>query len=188
MMKQYFTDLEVGLQEAIRGGNSSPKKLYTLELARLGKRLYSGTDAIAWCGITAPFDLLNAMGVTSCFVEFIGAMLASTGLVGSFIEETDHTGYSSDACSYHRSVSGAAIKDMMPVPEFLIGTTNPCSGGLAVMENLAHHFKKNSSSCTYRRMIRKRTLNFSPTRCGGWLHSRHGSPAGNWMTMCSGKP
>ena len=142
MMKQYFTDLEVGLQDAIRAGNSSPKKLYTLELARLGKRLYSGTDAIAWCGITAPFDLLNAMGVTSCFVEFIGAMLASTGVVGSFIEETDHTGYSSDACSYHRSVSGAAIKDMMPVPEFLIGTTNPCSGGLAVMENLAHHFKK----------------------------------------------
>ena len=142
MMKQYFTDLEVGLQDAIRGGKSSPKKLYTLELARLGKRLYSGSDAIAWCGITAPFDLLNAMGVTSCFVEFIGAMLASTGAVGSFIEEADHRGYSSDACSYHRSVSGAAIKNMMPVPEFLIGTTNPCSGGLAVMENLAHHFGK----------------------------------------------
>jgi benzoyl-CoA reductase/2-hydroxyglutaryl-CoA dehydratase subunit BcrC/BadD/HgdB len=142
MMKEYFTDLEAGIQGAIDGGNTSPKKLYTLELARLGKRLYSETDAIAWCGITAPFDLLNAMGVTSCFVEFIGAMLASTGVVGSFIEETDHTGYSSDACSYHRSVSGAAIKGMMPVPEFLIGTTNPCSGGLAVIEGLARRFGK----------------------------------------------
>jgi benzoyl-CoA reductase/2-hydroxyglutaryl-CoA dehydratase subunit BcrC/BadD/HgdB len=142
MMRDYFTDLEAGIQGAIRGGNSSPKKLYTLELARLGKRLYSGTDAIAWCGITAPFDLLNAMGVTSCFVEFIGALLASTGIVGSFIEETDHTGYSSDACSYHRSVSGAAIKGMMPVPAFLIGTTSPCSGGLAVLENLARRFDR----------------------------------------------
>ena len=140
MMKEYFTDLEAGIVKAIRDGNSSHRKLYTLELARLGKRLYSGTDAIAWCGITAPFDLLNAMGVTSCFVEFIGAMLASTGAVGSFIEETDRTGYSSDACSYHRSVSGAASKGMMPVPEFLIGTTNPCSGGLAVLETLARRF------------------------------------------------
>ncbi len=140
MMKEYFTDLEAGVVKAISDGNSSHRKLYTLELARLGKRLYSGTDSIAWCGITAPFDLLNAMGVTSCFVEFIGAMLASTGVVGSFIEETDHAGYSSDACSYHLSVSGAAIKGIMPAPEFLIGTTNPCSGGLAVLENLARHF------------------------------------------------
>lgn len=140
MMKEYFTDLEAGIEKAISGGNSSHRKLYTLELARLKKRLYSGTDSIAWCGITAPFDLLNAMGVTSCFVEFIGAMLASAGAVGPFIEETDHAGFSSDACSYHRSVSGAAIKGMMPAPEFLIGTTNPCSGGLAVLENLARRF------------------------------------------------
>jgi benzoyl-CoA reductase/2-hydroxyglutaryl-CoA dehydratase subunit BcrC/BadD/HgdB len=140
MMKEYFTDLEAGIEKAISEGNPSHRKLYTLELARLGKRLYSGTDSIAWCGITAPFDLLNAMGVTSCFVEFIGAMLASAGAVGPFIEETDHAGYSSDSCSYHRSVSGAAIKGMMPSPEFLIGTTNPCSGGLAVLENLARYF------------------------------------------------
>ncbi|MBM4315607.1 MAG: 2-hydroxyacyl-CoA dehydratase [Deltaproteobacteria bacterium] len=140
MMKEYFTDLEAGIENAISGGHSSHRKLYTLELARLGKRLYSGADSIAWCGVTAPFDLLNAMGVTSCFVEFIGAMLALTGAVGPFIEETDRQGYSADACSYHRSVSGAAIKGMMPVPDFLIGTTNPCTGGLAVLENLAHRF------------------------------------------------
>jgi len=142
MMKAYFTDLEAGIVKAINDGNSSHRKLYTLELARLGKRLYSGTDPIAWCGITAPFDLLNAMGVTSCFVEFIGAMLAATGVVGTFIEETDHAGYSSDACSYHRSVCGAAMKGIMPVPEFLIGTTCPCSGGLAVLENLARRFDR----------------------------------------------
>jgi benzoyl-CoA reductase/2-hydroxyglutaryl-CoA dehydratase subunit BcrC/BadD/HgdB len=142
MMKEYFTDLEAGIVKAISGGNSSHRKLYTLELARIGKRLYSGTDTIAWCGVTAPFDLLKAMGVTSCFVEFIGAMLAITGAVGSFIEETDRQGYSADACSYHRSVSGAAIKGMMPVPDFLIGTTNPCSGGLAVLENLAKRFDR----------------------------------------------
>jgi benzoyl-CoA reductase/2-hydroxyglutaryl-CoA dehydratase subunit BcrC/BadD/HgdB len=75
-------------------------------------------------------------------VEFIGAMLAATGVSGDFIEETDHIGYSMDSCSYHRAVMGATLKGLMPEPEFLIATTNPCSGGLAVLENLAAHFRK----------------------------------------------
>ncbi len=142
MMKEYFDSLESGLQSAIAQGKGSPRKTYSLELARLGQRLYSGEHKVAWCGIAAPYDLLNAMEVTSCFVEFIGAMLASTGIVGDFIEATEQIGYSSDSCSYHRAVSGAAMKGLMPKPEFLIGTTCPCSGGLAVIEHLAAHFEK----------------------------------------------
>ncbi|HNR88519.1 MAG TPA: 2-hydroxyacyl-CoA dehydratase family protein [Spirochaetota bacterium] len=142
MMHEFFSNLESGLSKAIGAGEASPRKIYARELARLGTRLYGGNGGVAWCGITAPFDLLNAMGVTSCFVEFVGAMLASTGVVGSFIEETDHMGYSSDACSYHRAVMGASRKGMVPEPAFLVGTTNPCSGGLAVIENLARRFGK----------------------------------------------
>jgi benzoyl-CoA reductase/2-hydroxyglutaryl-CoA dehydratase subunit BcrC/BadD/HgdB len=144
MMFNFFQDMERGIETSIRasGGRSSPRKRYTLEVARLGRRLYSGRDKMAWCGVVAPFDLLSAMGVTSCFVEFVGAMLASTGMVGEFIETADHLGYSSDACSFHRSVLGAAAKNTMPVPDILVGTTNPCSGGLAVIENLARHFSR----------------------------------------------
>jgi len=46
MMMQYFTDLEAGIQGAIRKGNSSPKKLYTLELARLVIRQNSATPTL----------------------------------------------------------------------------------------------------------------------------------------------
>ncbi|MBU2053898.1 MAG: 2-hydroxyacyl-CoA dehydratase family protein [Proteobacteria bacterium] len=144
MMFQFFQEMERGIEASIRRseGQASPRKRYTLEVARLGRRLYSGEGKMAWCGIVAPFDLLSAMGVTSCFVEFVGAMLASTGMAREFIEAADHSGYSSDACSYHRSVMGAAIKDTMPVPDILVGTTNPCSGGLAVIENLSRHFSR----------------------------------------------
>lgn len=144
MMFNFFQEMERGIEASIRAesGRSSPRKRYTLEVARLGRRLYSGEEKMAWCGIVAPFDLLHAMGVTSCFVEFVGAMLASTGMAGEFIEAADQRGFSSDACSFHRSVLGAAVKDTMPVPDVLIGTTNPCSGGLAVIENLARHFRK----------------------------------------------
>lgn len=144
MMLQFFHDLERGIEGSVREGNGriSPRRRYALEVARLGRRLYSGEGKMAWCGVVAPFDLLSAMGVTSCFVEFVGAMLASTGMAGEFIEAADGSGFSSDACSYHRSVMGAAMKDAMPVPDILIGTTNPCSGGLAVIENLASRFSR----------------------------------------------
>lgn len=144
MMKDYFEDMVSGIEAALSAnpGSRSPRKVYALEVARLGARLYSGEGRVAWCGVMAPFDLLSAMGVTSCFVEFVGAMLASTGEVGTFLEEAEQAGFGGDSCGYHRSVLGAARKEMMPVPDFLIGTSCPCSGGLAVMENLAQYFGK----------------------------------------------
>jgi benzoyl-CoA reductase/2-hydroxyglutaryl-CoA dehydratase subunit BcrC/BadD/HgdB len=144
MMLQYFDNMVSGIEAKLQEGpeNRSPRKLYALEVARLGKRLYAGTDRVAWCGVAAPFDLLSAMGVTSCFVEFVGGMLAATGTAGPLLEEAEHGGYGGDTCGYHRSVMGASIKGLMPVPDFLIATTCPCTGGVAVLENLARAFKR----------------------------------------------
>ncbi len=144
MMRDHFNGLVTGIEKSIEENPEavSPRKRYTLEVARLGTRLYSEESKVAWCGIVAPFDILNAMGITSCFVEFIGAMLASTGVVGEFMEEAEHSGYAPDICAYHRSVIGAAMKGLMPVPEILIATTCPCTGGLSTMENLSRIFEK----------------------------------------------
>jgi len=144
MMKDYFDNLAAGISAKLAQNpqDKSPRKLYALEIAKLGSRLYTGDRRMAWCGIVAPFDLLAAMNVTSCFVEFIGAMLASTGTSSTFVEAAEHAGYAADICGYHRAVMGAAIKGVMPEPDFLIATTCPCSGGVAVMENLSRYFKK----------------------------------------------
>ena len=144
MMKPYFDDLVSGIEARLAENptSRSPRKVYALEVARLGRRLYGGAERVAWCGVTAPFDLLAAMGVTSCFVEFVGAMLAATGMEGVFLEEAEHAGFGGDTCGYHRAVLGAARRDLMPVPDFLIATSSPCTGGLAVMEHLARHFDK----------------------------------------------
>jgi len=116
--------------------------LYALEIARLGMRLYSPGQRVAWCGVVAPFDLLNAMGVNSCFVEFVGAMLASTGTIGPLLDHAEQAGYATDACGYHRAIMGAARQGMMPVPDFLVATSIPCSGGLAVIDNLTRLFAR----------------------------------------------
>ena len=143
-MKQYFDDIVLSIETKLREepDSRSPRKIYVKEIARLGSRLYDDKNQVAWCGISVPFDLLTAMGVTSCFVEFIGAMLASTGTSDDFVEAAEQAGYAGDTCGFHRSVMGAALKGIMPIPDFLIGTTCPCSGGIAVIENLARHFQK----------------------------------------------
>src|SRR3989338_3375395 len=155
MISQYFDSLISGIEAKIKEDPKAfhPRKKYTLEVARLGKRFYAregpvgrapgpwstggAMGPIALCGVTTPFDLLNAMGVTSCFVEFIGALLASSGTVAPFLEKAEHSGYASDSCGYHRAVLGASQEGLMPHPDFLIATSCPCSGGLATMENLA---------------------------------------------------
>jgi len=144
MMYQYFKDMAAGIETKILQDPDlpNPRKKYALETARLGSRLYSGKNTVAWCGIAVPFDLLNAMGITSCFVEFVGAVLAATGMADPFLEEAEQAGFVGDTCAYHRSVIGAARQKIMPQPDFLIASTCPCSGGVAVMENLAQLFKK----------------------------------------------
>jgi len=144
MMLQYFERLASRLQAKIQKDSDKPnaRRKFALEIAKLGTRLYSGEHRVAWCGVAAPFDMLSAMNITSCFVEFVGAMLAATGAVGMFLEESEHGGFAADTCGYHRAVIGAAIKGVMPVPDVMIATTCPCTGGLAAMENLARTFNK----------------------------------------------
>jgi benzoyl-CoA reductase/2-hydroxyglutaryl-CoA dehydratase subunit BcrC/BadD/HgdB len=144
MMLQYFERLASRLEAKIQKTPDQPnaRRKFAIEIAKLGTRLYSGEHRVAWCGVVAPFDMLSAMNVTSCFVEFVGAMLASTGTVGSFMEEAEHEGFAADTCGYHRGVIGAALKGLMPVPDVMIATTCPCTGGLAAMENLARMFNK----------------------------------------------
>jgi len=143
-MYQYFDTLVTGIEDVLAKDPSqkSHRKLYALEVARLGRRLYSKTDCLAWCGVVAPFDLLAAMDVTSCFVEFVGAMLAATGASPDFLKEAEEAGFAPDTCAYHRAVLGAGRKGMMPEPDFFIATSAPCTGGLGVMENMAAMFKK----------------------------------------------
>jgi len=139
MILEYFEGVVAGVEEKLASGPQATvaRKMLTLELARLGVRLFDGKHKVAWCGIATPYDMLAAMDVTPCFVEFVGASLSSTGMAGPMIEAAEQAGYSTDSCAYHRSVTAADMAGLMPDPDFLVGTSCPCSGGLAVVEGLA---------------------------------------------------
>jgi benzoyl-CoA reductase/2-hydroxyglutaryl-CoA dehydratase subunit BcrC/BadD/HgdB len=144
MILPYFENLVTGIEARLQGGTEVyvARKTLALEIARMGVRLFSGEQRVAWCGVLAPFDLLNALGVVPCFAEFVGAMLSSTGAVEPMLALAEQEGYSTDCCSYHRAVSGAALQGLMPRPDFLVATSTPCAGGVAVLEKLARHFER----------------------------------------------
>ncbi len=144
MMYDYFKNMVDGVSQKLLQDPDSinAKKKYVLEIAKIGQKLYTRDEKIAWCGVTIPFDLLHSMGVTSCFVEFVGAMLSSNETAPIFIKEAEDSGYAPDSCAYHRAVTGAMLKDIMPEPDFIIGSSSPCTAGLAVMEDMARRFKK----------------------------------------------
>lgn len=144
MMYEHFDNTVKGITRKLEQDplGINARKKYVLELSKLGKKLYSKDENIAWCGVTAPFDLLTSMGVTSCFIEFVGAMLSSTQTAVPFLETAEDSGFATDSCAYHRAVMGAVLKNAMPEPDFIIGTSSPCTAGLAIVENFAHQYKK----------------------------------------------
>ena len=141
MIRAYFDDLARGIEARLAADPSaaSARKALALAVARLGGRLFTPGERVAWCGVLAPFELLHALGVTSCFAEFVGAMLASMGGARPYLERAEAEGYAADTCAYHRAVLGATLQGLMPPPAFCVGTTTPCTGGLAVVEGLARH-------------------------------------------------
>ncbi|MCK5312494.1 MAG: 2-hydroxyacyl-CoA dehydratase, partial [Desulfobacteraceae bacterium] len=144
MMYEYFDDVVKGITEKLDQDPSgiNARKKYALEISKLGRKLYSEDEKIAWCGVLAPFDLLGSMGVTPCFIEFVGAMLSSMQMAGTFMEEAEDSGFATDSCAYHRAVMGAVMKNVMPEPDFIIGTSSPCTAGLSIVENFAKQYKK----------------------------------------------
>jgi benzoyl-CoA reductase/2-hydroxyglutaryl-CoA dehydratase subunit BcrC/BadD/HgdB len=139
MMKQFFDNAVSSMEARVREHDTARLR-FTLETTRLCQRLYSGTHRLAWGGVCAPFDLLSAMGINSCFVEFLGGVLAAAGSAGPFLEEAEHVGFLADSCGWHRAVIGAAAKGMMPIPDVMIATSSPCTGGVAAVEHLARTF------------------------------------------------
>jgi len=144
MIGGYFEDLESRLERILerRGDRANPRQIYAYETARLGRRLFSGREKMAWCGLLVPFEILSVMDVVSGFVEFVGGELALMDRIGPLLATAETAGYGSDICGFHRGVLGASIEGLMPMPDFLIGTSGPCVGGLAVLENLATTFNR----------------------------------------------
>jgi len=141
MLKLYFRDLETGLKAKLDQKVTARRK-FIYEIGRVGSRIFNDDWSIGWTTVFVPFEILNSMNVSGMFVEFFGAMLAGTGISRKFFEVAESKGYSTDGCSYHRAIIGAAMDGLIPKPDVLIGASIPCNGGVKALMRLGEIFNK----------------------------------------------
>lgn len=141
MMKEYFDNLVDGLGKKIQDKRTA-RRMLIHETGRLGQKMFDSQYSVAWTTVFVPFEIFQAMGVVAFFVEFVGAMLANAGLAANFLQRAEQEGFSTDGCSYHRCVLGAALEKLLPDPQVLVGATCPCDGGLKSVHELGHIHKK----------------------------------------------
>ncbi|MEW6203473.1 MAG: 2-hydroxyacyl-CoA dehydratase family protein [bacterium] len=141
MLKEYFDGLTEGLAKKI-AERKTGRRLLAYETGRLGQRMFNPRYSVAWTNVFVPFELLLSMDVAGFFIEFVGGMVASTGVAPGFLQRAEQAGYSTDGCSYHRCTLGAAMENLIPAPDLLIGATIPCDGGLQTVNELGRLYGK----------------------------------------------
>ena len=141
MMKAYLEDLERALKKKLEE-KPTARRRFVYEISRLGTRLFDDRWSVAWTTVFVPFEILHSMGVAGNFIEFVGGMLAGTGASSPFLERAEAAGYSTDSCSYHRAILGAAMERLIPEPDVLLGASFPCDGGIKALTRIGELYHK----------------------------------------------
>ncbi|MFX1588473.1 MAG: 2-hydroxyacyl-CoA dehydratase subunit D [Promethearchaeota archaeon] len=140
-LKQYFFQLEGALKNKLEL-KLTPRRKFVYEIARLGTRIFDENWSNGWTTVFVPYEILNSMNVSGMFVEFFGAMLSGAGMSRKYFELAESKGYSTDSCSYHRTIIGAAMDGLIPEPDVLIGASIPCNGGIKALKRIGELFNK----------------------------------------------
>ena len=141
MLKQYFFQLEAALKAKLEL-KVTPRRKFIYEISRIGSRIFDKDWSICWSTVFVPYEILNSMNVSGMFIEFFGAMLSGAGISRKYFEIAESKGYSTDSCSYHRTIIGAAMDGVIPEPDVLIGASIPCNGGVKALKRIGEIFNK----------------------------------------------
>lgn len=97
---------------------------------------------VCWSTSIAPQELLTTMDIVTMYPENHAAAIGARRDTDTFIQHTEANGYSSDLCSYARvNLAYAEIQhsqaENMPLPDFLLCTSNICHTVIKWYENLS---------------------------------------------------
>jgi benzoyl-CoA reductase/2-hydroxyglutaryl-CoA dehydratase subunit BcrC/BadD/HgdB len=140
-LKNYFFQLEDALKLKLET-KFTPRRKFVYEIARIGSRIFDKNWSIGWTTVFVPYEILNSMNISGMFVEFFGAMFSGAGISRKYFELAESKGYSTDSCSYHRTIIGAAMDGLLPEPDLLIGASIPCNGGVKALKRIGEIFDK----------------------------------------------
>lgn len=99
---------------------------------------------IGWHLGIAPYELMRALGVFPLMPENFASLLTAKGQTDLYLQQADEMGYPYGGCSLHRVILGYALSGeelMMPEPDFLLASDNPCDGTAKVFRPIVERFR-----------------------------------------------
>ncbi|MBU4490595.1 MAG: 2-hydroxyacyl-CoA dehydratase family protein [Actinobacteria bacterium] len=101
---------------------------------------YLGRRPVVWSSLLFPSELIHGTGNIAFFPEIAAAKAASVGLSRRFLDAAEAAGFSQDLCSFHRVLIGAATEDLLPHPDLLVSSSQPCDSSPLSFEFLADYY------------------------------------------------
>jgi len=98
-------------------------------------------DRSAVVNLFFPCEILHAMNIFPQFTEGLAAYLNGAGSEQAFIEYAENVGIPQTYCSYHKTLLGAALSDVMPLPRFVVNTSLACDANMGTFRTIAEHYK-----------------------------------------------
>ena len=96
--------------------------------------LSKGDAPLVWRNLFFPAEILNALGVRMLTLETYAALQARSGKrLRKMFDRAARKGFSAETCSFLRVLEG---DDRLPMPDFVVGTSEPCQQGERVLADL----------------------------------------------------
>lgn len=99
---------------------------------------------IGWHMGIAPYELMRVLGVFPLMPENFASLLTAKGQTDLYLQKADELGYARGGCSLHRVILGYALSGeelMIPEPDFLLASDNPCDGTAKVFLPIIERFR-----------------------------------------------
>ncbi|MDY3014942.1 MAG: 2-hydroxyacyl-CoA dehydratase family protein [Evtepia sp.] len=87
-----------------------------------------------------PCELLHIQGLHPYSCEGFSSYLSGSMVEQGFLRQAEETGIPSSLCSYHKVFIGAAQKNLMPKPRFILSTTLACDANMLTFRHLAEFY------------------------------------------------
>ncbi len=88
-----------------------------------------------------PCEPLHAMHITPMSTEGLAGYLNGAGSEQTFIGYAENAGVPQTLCSYHKTLLGAALSDVLPAPRFVANTSLACDANLNTFRTIAYHYR-----------------------------------------------
>ncbi|HAF62484.1 MAG TPA: 2-hydroxyacyl-CoA dehydratase [Anaerolineaceae bacterium] len=98
-------------------------------------------ERCAMVNLFFPCEVLHAMHILPMFTEGLAGYLNGANSEGAFIGYAENSGVPQTFCSYHKTLLGAALSDVLEPPRFVANTSLACDANLSTFRTIAAHYQ-----------------------------------------------